>query len=104
MFYFTSIQIYNGYLMLGYSTIYTSLPVFSIVFDEDVDFASVIKLPVLYKILQKGRVLNVKTFVSWCIKSMYQGSVIMIGVVLLFEDNFVNIVSFTFTILIFIEK
>ena len=48
MFYFTSIQIYNGYLMLGYSTIYTSLPVFSIVFDEDVDLASVIKLPVLY--------------------------------------------------------
>ena len=59
MFYFTSIQIYNGYLMLGYSTIYTSLPVFSIVFDEDVDLASVIKFPVLYKILQKERVLNV---------------------------------------------
>ena len=103
MFYFTSIQIYNGYLMLGYSTIYTSLPVFSIVFDEDVDLASVIKFPVLYKILQKGRVLNVKTFISWCIKSMYQGSVIMIGAVLLFEDNFVNIVSITFTTLIFIE-
>ena len=103
MFYFTSIQIYNGYLMLGYTTIYTSLPVFSIVFDEDVDLASVIKFPVLYKILQKGRVLNVKTFISWCIKSMYQGSVIMIGAVLLFEDNFVNIVSITFTTLIFIE-
>ena len=103
MFYFTSIQIYNGYLMLGYTTIYTMLPVFSIVFDEDVDLASVIKFPVLYKILQKGRVLNVKTFVSWCVKSMYQGSVIMIGAILLFEDNFVNIVSITFTTLIFIE-
>ena len=34
---------------------------------------------------------------------MYQGSVIMIGAVLLFEDNFVNIVSITFTTLIFIE-
>ncbi|MBP3766283.1 MAG: hypothetical protein J6G98_03800 [Bacilli bacterium] len=71
MFYFTSIQIYNGYLMLDYSTIYTSFPVFSIVFDEDADLASVIKFPVLYKILQKVRVLNAKTFVSWCIKSMY---------------------------------
>ena len=96
MFYFTSIQIYNGYLMLGYSTIYTTLPVFSIVFDEDVDLGSVIKFPVLYKILQKGRVFNVKTFVAWCVKSIYQGAVIMIGAVLLFEDNFVNIVSFTF--------
>ena len=103
MFYFTSIQIYNGYLMLGYATVYTSLPVFSIVFDEDVDLASVIKFPVLYKILQKGRVLNTKTFITWCIKSIYQGAVIMIGAVLLFEDNFVNIVSITFTTLIFIE-
>ena len=103
MFYFTSIQIYNGYLMLGYTTIYTSLPVFSIVYDEDVDLASVIKFPVLYKILQKGRVLNMKTFISWCVKSVYQGAVIMIGAVLLFEDNFVNIVSITFTTLIFIE-
>ena len=103
MFYFTSIQIYNGYLMLGYSTIYTTLPVFSIVFDEDVDLGSVIKFPVLYKILQKGRVLNVKTFVAWCVKSIYQGAVIMIGAVLLFEDNFVNIVSITFSALILIE-
>ena len=103
MFYFTSIQIYNGYLMLGYTTIYTTLPVFSIVFDEDVDLHAVIRFPVLYKILQKGRVLNVKTFIAWCVKSIYQGAVIMVGAVLLFEDNFVNIVSITFTALIFIE-
>ena len=37
MFYFVSIPIYNGFLMLGYSTVYTSLPVFSLVFDEDAD-------------------------------------------------------------------
>lgn len=37
MFYFVTIPIYNGFLMLGYSTIYTSLPVFSLVFDEDAD-------------------------------------------------------------------
>ena len=89
--------------MLGYTTIYTSLPVFSIVFDEDVDLKAVIKFPVLYKILQKGRALNMKTFIFWCVKSTFQGAVIMIGAVLLFEDNFVNIVSITFTALIFIE-
>jgi phospholipid-translocating ATPase len=103
MFYFTSIPIYNGYLMLGYATFYTSLPVFSIVFDEDVDLNTVVKFPNLYKILQKGRVLNSKTFLLWCFKSIYQGAVIMIGAVLLFEDNYLNIVSITFTSLIFIE-
>lgn len=35
-FYFVAIPIYNGLLMLGYATLYTNLPVFSLVFDEDV--------------------------------------------------------------------
>jgi phospholipid-translocating ATPase len=33
MFYFVAIPIYNGFLMMGYTTVYTSLPVFSLVFD-----------------------------------------------------------------------
>ena len=35
LFYFVAIPIYNGFLMLGYATIYTALPVFSLVFDSD---------------------------------------------------------------------
>ncbi len=35
MFYFVAIPIYNGFLMLGYATVYTALPVFSLVFDQD---------------------------------------------------------------------
>ena len=31
VFYFVAIPIYNGYLMLGYSTLFTVLPVFSLV-------------------------------------------------------------------------
>lgn len=89
--------------MLGYSTVYTALPVFSIIFDEDVDLKTVIKFPNLYKILQKGRVLNLKTFLIWCFKSIYQASVIMLGAIYLFEDDYLNIVSITFTSLIFIE-
>jgi phospholipid-translocating ATPase len=89
--------------MLGYATIYTSLPVFSIVFDEDVSLKTAVKFPNLYKILQKGRALCIKTFLIWCLKSIYQGAIIMIGAVVLFEDNYTNIVSITFTALIFIE-
>lgn len=36
LYFFVTIPIYNGYLLLGYSTFYTSLPVFSLVLDEDV--------------------------------------------------------------------
>ena len=49
MFYFVSIPIYNGYLMLGYATVFTSAPVFSIIFDEDSTRENVIKFPDMYK-------------------------------------------------------
>ena len=91
MFYFSSIPIYNGYLMLGYATVFTNLPVFSIVYDEDVSQSVVLRFPNLYKILQKGRVLSTKTFLIWCFKSIYQGSVIMLGAVLLFENVYLTI-------------
>ena len=103
MFYFVSIPVYNGFLMLGYTTIFTSAPVFSIIFDEDTTIEKVIKFPVMYKTLQKGRNLNVKTFLYWVFKSIYQGFVIMIATVMFFENNYLNIVSITFTVLVFIE-
>jgi phospholipid-translocating ATPase len=103
MFHFTTIPVYNGALMLGYVTLYTSLPVFSIVYDQDVDLNIALKFPILYKILQKGRVLSTKTFLIWFFKSLYQGVVIMIGCVVLFEKEYTEVVSQTFTSLIFIE-
>lgn len=37
IFFSVTIPIFNGFLVLGYATMYTSLPVFSLVLDEDVD-------------------------------------------------------------------
>lgn len=34
---FVKIPLFNGYLLLGYSTLYTMLPVFSLIFDQDID-------------------------------------------------------------------
>lgn len=51
LFYFVAIPIYNGFLMLGYATVYTSLPVFSLVFDEDVTVENAIAFPPLYRAL-----------------------------------------------------
>jgi phospholipid-translocating ATPase len=71
LFYFVAIPIYNGFLMLGYATVYTSLPVFSLVFDADANMEAVLKFPPLYKTLQKGRSLNFKTFCIWVWKSVF---------------------------------
>ena len=35
-YFFVPLPIYNGALLLGYSTIFTMLPVFSLVLDEDI--------------------------------------------------------------------
>lgn len=70
-FFSVTIPIYNGYLILGYSTIYTSLPVIALVLDEDVEREVCIKFPILYKNLQAGRYLNFKTFMIWTFKSMF---------------------------------
>jgi phospholipid-translocating ATPase len=75
VFYFVSIPIYNGYLMMGYTTFYTNMPVFALVTDVDVELKNVMKFPPLYKSLQKGRSLNFKTFLIWVWKSIYQVSI-----------------------------
>lgn len=48
-FYFVAIPIYNGYLTLGYATYYTSLPVFCLIFDQDIEKKKVLDFPPLYK-------------------------------------------------------
>ena len=89
--------------MLGYSTIYTSLPVFCLVFDEDADVTTILSFPPLYKTLQKGRSMNLKTFCIWLWKSIFQGTCILMLGLFLFHDSYANIVMITFTALIMIE-
>ncbi len=59
--------------MVGYATIYTMLPVFSLVLDKDVNGKIALTYPELYKELTKGRSLTYKTFFVWCLISIYQG-------------------------------
>lgn len=44
-----------------------------------------------------------KTFFYWIFKSIYQGGIIMVLAMVLFEDSFINIVGITFTALILAE-
>ena len=89
--------------MVGYATVYTMLPVFSLVLDRDVTGQIAITYPELYKELTKGRSLSYKTFFIWVLISIYQGGVIMFGALLLFEDEFIHVVAISFTALILTE-
>merc|ERR1711963_450366 len=103
VFYFSSVSLYQGFPMVGYATVYTMFPVFSLVLDKDIPGKIALTYPELYKDLAKGRSLTYKTFFSWCLISIYQGGVIMFGALLLFEDEFIHVVSISFTALILTE-
>lgn len=103
LFFFAPLPIYTGWVAVGYSTFYTSLPVFSLVIDQDVTEKKVYEFPKLYEELQKGRSLSFKTFFIWMLQSVYQGGAIMIASLVLFDNEFINIIAITFTALIFCE-
>ena len=103
IFYFSAIPIFTGLVAVGYTCVYTSLPVITLLLDRDVSAEAALYYPELYHSLQKGSSLNNKTFLSWVIRSFFQGSVIMWISMLLFETEFHNIMNITFTALILTE-
>ncbi|XP_036730273.1 probable phospholipid-transporting ATPase IIB isoform X3 [Balaenoptera musculus] len=103
VFYFASVPLYQGFLMVGYATVYTMFPVFSLVLDQDVKPEMAMLYPELYKDLTKGRSLSCKTFLVWVLISIYQGGVLMSGALVLFESEFVHVVAISFTALVLTE-
>ncbi|KAF2865565.1 hypothetical protein BDV95DRAFT_506767 [Massariosphaeria phaeospora] len=68
--------LYKDWLLVGYSTVYTMAPVFSLVLDRDVDESVANLYPELYAELKSGRSLSYKSFFIWVLVSIYQGSMI----------------------------
>jgi phospholipid-translocating ATPase len=66
----------QDWLLVGYATIYTLFPVFSLVLDKDVSESLATLYPELYKELKTGRSLSYKTFFIWVAISIYQGCII----------------------------
>ena len=104
MFFFNPVALYTGFLNFGYSTIFTSLPCICVLLDQDVNENNVLNFPTLYKLLLKGRELNLRNFLLWLFKSIFQAFIIMFGSILFFKENiFLEIITVTFTCLIYLE-
>ncbi|ODQ79957.1 hypothetical protein BABINDRAFT_161621 [Babjeviella inositovora NRRL Y-12698] len=103
---FEPLALYKGWLMVGYSTVYTMMPVFSMVLDTDVSEGLVTVYPELYKELTEGKSLSYKTFFVWVLVSVYQGAVIQ-GLAQVFcgfdEKVFTRMVAVSFSALILNE-
>lgn len=103
---FEPLALYTGWLMVAYATVYTMMPVFSLVTDHDVDEHLARMYPELYKELKDGRALSWKSYFIWVLVSVYQGSMIQ-GLSQIFvglsQQLFKKMVMVGFTALIWTE-
>ncbi|EAW08728.1 aminophospholipid-translocating P4-type ATPase NEO1 [Aspergillus clavatus NRRL 1] len=96
--------LFINWLMVGYATVYTNAPVFSLVFDRDVDEHLANLYPELYKELKSGRSLSYRSFFIWVLVSVYQGAVIQgLSQILLHTISGPRLISVSFTALIINE-
>jgi phospholipid-translocating ATPase len=95
--------LYKNWLMVGYATVYTMAPVFSLVLDKDVDENLANLYPELYKELTSGSSLSYRTFFVWVFVSIYQGGIIQGLSQILTEVDGPKMVAVSFTVLVFNE-
>ena len=95
--------LYRDWLLVGYATVYTMAPVFSLVLDKDVDEGLANLYPELYKELTTGKSLSYRTFFVWVAVSIYQGGIIQGLSQLLVDLDSPRMVSVSFTVLVINE-
>ena len=95
--------LYRDWLLVGYATVYTMAPVFSLVLDKDVDEGLANLYPELYKELTSGNSLSYRTFFVWVAVSIYQGGIIQGCSQILVDRDSPRMVSVSFTVLVINE-
>lgn len=96
--------LFINWLLVGYATVYTNAPVFSLVLDRDVDEDLANLYPELYKELKTGRSLSYRSFFTWVLVSVYQGSIIQgLAQILLQTVTGPRLISVSFTALVLNE-
>ncbi|KAI9746397.1 MAG: putative aminophospholipid-translocase [Claussenomyces sp. TS43310] len=95
--------LYKDWLLVGYATVYTMAPVFSLVLDKDVDEELANLYPELYKELTSGSSLSYRTFFVWVFVSIYQGGMIQGLSQILTEVDGPKMVAVSFTVLVINE-
>lgn len=96
--------LFKDWLMVGYATVYTMAPVFSLVLDRDVDEQVANLYPELYKELKTGKSLSYQTFFTWVLVSVYQGVIIQgLTQLLVGEVDGPRMLSVSFTVLVLNE-
>lgn len=111
LFYFSTVPLFTGWLLLGYTVVYTSLPIVAICLDKDLPRSYMLEYPRLYQDSLKNVHGSTRQFLKWIAISIFQGTVIMFLAQFLIGGrpdelsgaNFYNMTCMTFTTLIIVE-
>lgn len=81
LYYFVTLVIYTGVLLLGFATFFTMLPPFNYYINEDIDYKLVMQYPEVYRYTSSGRLISFKTFCLWLLASIVISFMIFVSLV-----------------------
>lgn len=81
LYYFVTLVIYTGMLLLGFATFFTMVPPFNYYINEDIDYKLVMQYPEVYRYTSSGRLISFKTFCLWLLSSIVISFMIFVSLV-----------------------
>lgn len=81
LYYFVTLVIYTGVLLLGFATLFTMLPPFNYYVNEDIDYKLIMQYPEVYRYTSSGRLISFKTFCLWLLSSIVISFMIFVSLV-----------------------
>ncbi|CRG93538.1 phospholipid-transporting ATPase, putative [Plasmodium gallinaceum] len=103
IFFCIPVSIFQGWLQIGYTTYYTTAPFLSLLLDIKIKKNLIYLYPEIYKNKKHKRKLDLKSFFIIVWISIFQGTVVMLGALKLFNDNYNNLINISFSSLIVLE-
>ncbi|CXJ22142.1 phospholipid-transporting ATPase, putative [Plasmodium berghei] len=103
IFFSIPVAIFQGWLQIGYTTYYTTTPFLSLLLDVKIKKNLIYLYPEIYKNKKHKRKLDLKSFFIIVWMSIFQGTVVMLGALKLFNDNYNNLINISFSSLILLE-
>ncbi|ANQ10969.1 Phospholipid-transporting ATPase [Plasmodium coatneyi] len=103
IFFSIPVSIFQGWLQIGYTTYYTTAPFLSLLLDVKIKKNLIYLYPEIYKNKKHKRRLDLKSFFIIVWISIFQGTVVMLGALKLFNDNYNNLINISFSSLIVLE-
>ncbi|KOB59903.1 hypothetical protein PFHG_05639 [Plasmodium falciparum HB3] len=103
IFFSIPVSIFQGWLQIGYTTYYTTAPFLSLLLDIKIKKNLIYLYPEIYKNKKHKRKLDLKSFFIIVWISIFQGTVVMLGALKLFNDNYNNLINISFSSLIVLE-